>query len=412
MDIKGLNINFQISDLIKVADLIYFDGPLLSLYVSKNGENYLFYWVDIKEEFNKWMFLRVDVRSLKRYLDKKTTLYDVILSSNDGLVCFVDIANDISYHNIIAVPVKEIPDEYLPDEDSYYEFEPVENLDLLSLSHRYQSGLLELHLSGRNIQYGSIPFSKFTATIGKIEEIRNILSDGYAKERREYFKQLKKEEGYENNKIPTARTIKLNTEYEYYYALAGSFRLVLKPQNQQLSFGTSSLTDEFAIELVKFINSGLNKESIQYYANKYNKSLIKRYSELIEYLNTQDENFTIKWINALSNEYYESKIRHLDTDRIIHNLQVFKFDEAEEIEMVGKFYAVNLNAFSYSFASTEYKEKSTGNFSKETKDAAGTISFNKVYKLKITRLTTEKIGNKEKKKDLLTSISEFKNNTN
>lgn len=45
--INGFSINFDFSKLIKVADLIYHDGPLLSHYVSNKGENYLFYWVDV-----------------------------------------------------------------------------------------------------------------------------------------------------------------------------------------------------------------------------------------------------------------------------------------------------------------------------------------------------------------------------
>ena len=410
MDVKGLNINFQISDLIKVSDLIYFDGPLLSLYVSRKGENYLFYWVDVDDEYNKWMFIRVDVHTLKEYLDKKISLYQLIVNSNDGLVRFVDINNNIDYHNIKAVPIGDIPDDYLPEQDSYYEYEPVDNFDLLSLSLRTQTGLLELHLSGGNIQYGSIPFSKFTETIGKIEEIRSLLAEGFTKDRREEFKvlKIKGEENGLNNKVPTVRTIKMNTEFEYNYALAGSFRVVLKPQNTQMNIGEKSLTDEFAAELVSFIKSGLKKESILHYANKYNQSLIKKYSDLIDYLNKQNENFTIKWINALNHEFHEGKIRYIDTNKIIHNLQVFKFDEVEELEIIGKFSAVNIKNGRYNFESTESNEKSSGYLDKNTKEHSRTISFSKLYKLKITRLTTEKIGNKESTKDLITSFSEYK----
>ena len=50
--INGFSINFDFSKLIKVADLIYYDGPLLSHYVSNKGENYLFYWVDVDNEYN------------------------------------------------------------------------------------------------------------------------------------------------------------------------------------------------------------------------------------------------------------------------------------------------------------------------------------------------------------------------
>lgn len=42
--IKGINIKKRdFSNFKKVADLIYFDGPLLSHYVTDKGDNYLFY---------------------------------------------------------------------------------------------------------------------------------------------------------------------------------------------------------------------------------------------------------------------------------------------------------------------------------------------------------------------------------
>ena len=59
--INGFSINFDFSKLIKVADLIYYDGPLLSHYVSNKGENYLFYWVDVDNEYNRWVVIRTDI---------------------------------------------------------------------------------------------------------------------------------------------------------------------------------------------------------------------------------------------------------------------------------------------------------------------------------------------------------------
>ena len=66
--INGFSINFDFSKLIKVADLIYYDGPLLSHYVSNKGENYLFYWVDVDNEYNRWVVIRTDIFSIQQYL--------------------------------------------------------------------------------------------------------------------------------------------------------------------------------------------------------------------------------------------------------------------------------------------------------------------------------------------------------
>lgn len=49
IQLRGIESKFSTNDLRKVADLIYFDGPFLSHYVSKSGDNYLSYWVDCDE---------------------------------------------------------------------------------------------------------------------------------------------------------------------------------------------------------------------------------------------------------------------------------------------------------------------------------------------------------------------------
>jgi len=67
--ISGFNIHFDFGKLTKVSDLIYFDGPLLSHYMSSKGENYLFYWVDVDETYNRWMVVRTDIITIQQYLE-------------------------------------------------------------------------------------------------------------------------------------------------------------------------------------------------------------------------------------------------------------------------------------------------------------------------------------------------------
>lgn len=46
IQLQGIEGCLSIVELTKVSDLIYFDGPFLSHYVHKSGDNYLSYWVD------------------------------------------------------------------------------------------------------------------------------------------------------------------------------------------------------------------------------------------------------------------------------------------------------------------------------------------------------------------------------
>ena len=123
--IQGYDIQFDFSGFKRIADLIYFDGPFLSHYVRQKGDDYLFYWVDRDEHDNRWLVLRVSLVSLQKYIGKELTLRELIENPNDGYMYSVDVDNDLQYHNVKLVQPSDLPADYLPDADSYYEFEPV-----------------------------------------------------------------------------------------------------------------------------------------------------------------------------------------------------------------------------------------------------------------------------------------------
>lgn len=126
--IKGYNIPFDISKLKLRSNLIEQDGPLLSLYYNDKGDYYLFYWLDCDDEANRWMILRVDIKTLYEYLDKDKTLLQVIKNSPDSFVWITDIDNNGIQVDTQALPFASIPSDYLPDEDSWFEFDNQQEL--------------------------------------------------------------------------------------------------------------------------------------------------------------------------------------------------------------------------------------------------------------------------------------------
>lgn len=123
--IKGFDIQFDFSHFRRIADLIYFEGPLLSHYISDKGDDYLFYWVERDEQDNRWLALRVSLANLQKYINKELSLRQLIDSPNDGYLYCFDVDNNINYHNVLLVQPADLPADYLPASDSYYEFEPV-----------------------------------------------------------------------------------------------------------------------------------------------------------------------------------------------------------------------------------------------------------------------------------------------
>lgn len=122
IQLNGIPVEFEISSLTRVNDLIYYDGPLLTNYISNDGFHYLFYLVDSDKLYNRWMIFKTDEQHLFDYIDNKTTLYNIITNCLNNYVTFIDIDNNKKLHNQKNVEVQNIPTVYLPDKDATYDF--------------------------------------------------------------------------------------------------------------------------------------------------------------------------------------------------------------------------------------------------------------------------------------------------
>ncbi len=401
-DVQGYRIPFDFSKLIKVSDLISFDGPLLSHYMSDKGENYLFYWVEVDGYYNRWIVIRVDIFTIQKYLDKKITLHSIITNPNDGFVYIVDIDSDLKFHNNQLVLISDLPEIYTPTEDSYYNSEIIDDIDLVAISQKYSSGILEFHISGRDVKYGSIPLYKFAPIIPKIEDMRKTMSA-------RYIRRIK--HGLNNDlgndaKRNIDRELRLDTQYEYIYSLAGSVRIILKPINQQVSF-VSTYSDDFAHDIVSLLASGYNKDDISRFAELYDKNVLKKYNDLIVYLNEENLSLGVKWCNKNASKSFGKSISVGDSKIILSNLSDFEFDRSEDIELMGRFYSLNVKTGSYSFESSEGDDfKSAGYLDEDRRQMAFDISFSKIYKVTIHRKTSEAVGGKEQIKDTIISFIE------
>ncbi|CAD5954631.1 hypothetical protein PCC9214_02779 [Planktothrix tepida] len=119
--LNGCSLNKFPLHLQYVADLIYFDGPLLSLFENQSGESYLYCWSDVNAVYNRWLVFRVTKNSLQNYLQGQVSLRDLILNPVDGFHYAIDIDNDLEVKNTFWVLPENLPDSYVPEEDSYHD---------------------------------------------------------------------------------------------------------------------------------------------------------------------------------------------------------------------------------------------------------------------------------------------------
>ena len=117
--------NSNLGEAVKVADLIYFEGPLLSLFRSRLSENLLFYWCDNSGTHNRWLVVKVSDATLDRYLTRDMPLSHIIQNPKDQFLYAVDVSNQGVYDSVIIVSPLSLPAEYIPDETSYYLDTPI-----------------------------------------------------------------------------------------------------------------------------------------------------------------------------------------------------------------------------------------------------------------------------------------------
>lgn len=396
-NLDGYNIPFDFDGFVQMSDLIYYDGPLLSHFVSKTGKDYLFYWVDIDEKFNRWMFFRVTPTVIQSYLDKKLSLREIICGLEEGFVSFVEIDDEANFLNTKIVKISSIPEEYLPSSQSYYCFEKYDYNCLDSVSKELKSGVLELHIEGNGVGYGSISLRKLSKILPQFEAMRKDLAAGFNKRCLENFSEKTNGE----TKKSRFYSLKQYTDFDVHYMMAGSARLILKPKSKYIA---SCISDDerdlFAREFIKVINSGFNSEEVNNVSKIYGENLIQKYSEFVDLLNEEQLGVKFTWCNAFLNKTYSSKIDKGQVSFVRSVLQSFVLNDDSDEEEDGFFTSLNVKTGSFTFETGEHRTIE-GRFDDSIMNNIHTVSFCSKYSVTINCSRKAYVGSKVKKRYVL-----------
>lgn len=118
LEVNGVRLDGRrVPDYFWNADLIDFDGPLLSLYKSEDGQDVLFSWLDCDAKHHLWCVIPVGRDHLWKYLTQMIPLLDVFKAASK-LLLFKTTAKS-RRTGYVACHWKSLPSDYLPSEDSY-----------------------------------------------------------------------------------------------------------------------------------------------------------------------------------------------------------------------------------------------------------------------------------------------------
>lgn len=107
----------------KLGDLIYYEGPLLSLFIDDENPDiyYLYKWVDNDKTVNRWIVVQINSAILRNFFHKRISLRNLIVTH--PVTFSVEMNNGLAEQNIQVCATAELPEEYLPAENSFYDEE-------------------------------------------------------------------------------------------------------------------------------------------------------------------------------------------------------------------------------------------------------------------------------------------------
>jgi hypothetical protein len=114
------NINFQ-DLLVRIVDVVNFEGPLLTLFEHKENKHiYLLDWVDRNTEVNRWLLYKSNAVVLDKFVKGSISHYDLFMSEETNSYV-VDIDTQLNWRNSSMVEKKNLPINYLPKKDVFFE---------------------------------------------------------------------------------------------------------------------------------------------------------------------------------------------------------------------------------------------------------------------------------------------------
>lgn len=119
------------SNLVRIADLIYFEGPLLVLYQDIQNDNfYLYDWVDHNNDLNRWLIYRVDYIALNEYINGKINQFELYNSIKRKKKYIAEIGKN-KLHDIFEID--DVPIKYLPPEE-YFDISDSNNISKVKIA--------------------------------------------------------------------------------------------------------------------------------------------------------------------------------------------------------------------------------------------------------------------------------------
>lgn len=140
----------NVSNLVRIGDLSYFEGPVLALFEEVDtGNFYLFDWVDRDKKSNRWLIYNVLPEDLLQYLNKEISHLALFKNRAKKSVHYIDIDNqNNSFRDYDAFELTQIPKNYLPNQNNFFDLEDCPTFEKIKTSVNKSLSRQQLEIEG------------------------------------------------------------------------------------------------------------------------------------------------------------------------------------------------------------------------------------------------------------------------
>lgn len=120
-----------------VEDILYFEGPILSLLKASTTQDYFYYHVDQSDRAVRWLAISVSRREISQYMKGKKSLRWLVKRHEEVALVDLNAAGEVA--NALVCDLEKLPSEYLPPKQSLFDpdLSPVSDTELLPAPGSY-----------------------------------------------------------------------------------------------------------------------------------------------------------------------------------------------------------------------------------------------------------------------------------
>lgn len=120
---------FPWPNLVRIGDLVNFEGPMLTLFFDREREVlFLYDWVDSDHQYNRWLIFQGEPRKILEFVNQRISHYELFATPVEPYYYSVDIDGNLNFTNYRKIMANQVPQAYYPDRQVFFDPSDCPNL--------------------------------------------------------------------------------------------------------------------------------------------------------------------------------------------------------------------------------------------------------------------------------------------